>query len=123
MNGARSRGASAGTANKLRAVLRAALPELAKEGTIVSRNMAADARPSNGDKKPELYGLMGAFEGRTLQGYFSLLAATCLREGEALGLLWEDIDFESAEIRVQATLAQGLDRNGSGRSGPAPRTM
>lgn len=41
--------------------------------------------------------------------YFSILATTGLRKGEALALTWEDIDFDNRIIHVNKTLATGIN--------------
>lgn len=38
---------------------------------------------------------------------FSLLAYSGMRKGEALALIWEDIDFKKNEIRINKALARG----------------
>ena len=48
----------------------------------------------------------GAAEGTRYHAALSLIAATGLRRGEALGLKWGDVDFEAGTMRVRSTLSR-----------------
>jgi integrase len=57
--------------------------------------------------------LLAALQGERLEAIVVLALATTMREGELLGLLWNDVDLEHATVSVRATLgrtAHGLDR-------------
>ncbi len=47
-----------------------------------------------------------SIEGNRLEAMFVLGITTGLRQGELLGLKWEDIDFEVGVIRVRRTLSK-----------------
>ena len=45
-----------------------------------------------------------------IYAFFQLMATTGCREGELLGLFWEDIDFDRSIIRIRRTLTRGEQR-------------
>ena len=42
---------------------------------------------------------------------FRLLAYSGMRKGEAIGLMWKDIDFKKNEIRINKAVSRGKDNN------------
>ncbi|MCR5575691.1 MAG: site-specific integrase [Oscillospiraceae bacterium] len=56
--------------------------------------------------------LMSACSGHEYDRVFKLILFTGLREGEALGLTWDCIDFESGTIRVVKQLQKRPERDG-----------
>ena len=52
--------------------------------------------------------LLAALSGHRLEALFASILVLGLRRGEALGLAWQDVDFESGLVRVRQTL-QRLD--------------
>jgi integrase len=107
---AMERGVSPRTAHHCRAVLRAALGA-AERHSLVGRNVASLAAPP---KVPELdyvsitptlaRQIMGAVQGDTHEALYVLLLGTGLRLGEATGLAWTDLDFDSSVITVRHSL-------------------
>jgi integrase len=103
-------GLSARTVQYVRAVLRRALNQALKWG-LVHRNVAAltdsphvirkDVEPFSVAEIPKL---LAAFEG-VRQGTLYLLALSHgLRQGEALGLLWDHVDLKAKTLRVKHSL-------------------
>ena len=45
-----------------------------------------------------------AAEGDRLEALYSVALAVGLRQGEALGLRWQDVDLEKGELRVRVAL-------------------
>ena len=91
-------------------VLRTGL-SLAVRWDIVSRNVArlVDApRIERKSIKPlspdEARRFLRAIDGHRLEALFSVAIALGLRQGEALGLRWEDIDFGAETLRVNNQL-------------------
>ena len=93
-----------------RAVLRNAL-NVAMRWGLIGRNVAtlADAPPVP-EREVRALGpadaraLLAAVEGDRLEGLFTVGLAVGLRQSEALGLRWDDIDMGAASLRVQRTL-------------------
>src|ERR1035438_378816 len=54
---------------------------------------------------------LNVLKGHRLEALFSVTLALGLREGEALGLRWQDIDLEAAELHVSYAL-QRIKRPG-----------
>ncbi len=96
--------------------LHAALAPLVREG-ILARNPADAALldlPRNRPYQPQILSaddlarLLRAARGHWIEVLLHTYAATGLRRGEALGLRWEDLDFEARLIRpVQAVKTVG----------------
>jgi integrase len=108
-------GSAPGTAGKARKILRLALRQAIRDG-LVTRNVAAEARPPKAER----------YQARTLTGaearrlltltvndelgpLWAVLVATGLRQGEALGLSWSDIDEAAGRLTVRRSLARGWD--------------
>ncbi len=66
----------------------------------------------------EIATLLREAEGTDLQAPIALLVATGLRRGEALGLRWSDIDFESRTLTVARSIERVGDEITSGRRDP-----
>jgi len=93
-----------------RTILRRALRD-AERRDLVVRNAAAlseaphvERRPHRTLTVPEARHLLAAAEDDRLGPLWTVALATGLREGELLGLRWEDVDPEAAELRVRGTL-------------------
>lgn len=103
-------GLSGRTVQRIRAVLRIALNQAIKWGLIV-RNAASLAEPPHVEKyeiqpitQPEARRFLSAIAGDRLEALFTVALALGLRRGEALGLRWQDIDFEQRILRVNNSL-------------------
>ena len=93
-----------------RAVLRAALNQ-AVEWELLYRNPATHVRLPKIDAKPsrfltpgEAAAVLAAFRGDRLEALYSVALALGLRQGEALGLQWDDVDFEHRQLHVRRQL-------------------
>jgi integrase len=103
-------GSSAGNARK---ILRVALRQAIRDGLVV-RNAAAEARPPRAT--PYQSRTLTAAEARQLiettlddelGPLWAVLVSTGLRQGEALGLSWRDVDART--LTVRRALARGWD--------------
>jgi len=100
------------TARHVRATLRRALGDAARDG-LVGRNAAADARPPYVAHRPVSYlaaadvrRLLDATAGDEHGPLYALAATTGLRLGELLGLTWPDIGPDSSTLTVRRSLAR-----------------
>lgn len=94
----------------LRAVLRRALGQAVRWG-LLSRNAAALAAPPRVAYQPPpamdpatARRILEAVAGDRLGPLYTVALATGLRQGELLGLRWEDVDLERASLRVTGAL-------------------
>lgn len=103
-------GLSARTCQYHRAILRSALSE-AERWELVGRNVCKLIRPAT-VTRPEIRPLspdqarqfLEGIKGDRLEALYCVALAAGLRQGEALGLNWDDVDFEGATFTVNATL-------------------
>ncbi len=93
-----------------RATLRAALNVAVHDG-LIARNVAALAKPPNIEKRSlrvfnetEAAQFLALVEGHRLAALFKVALALGLREGEILGLRWQDIDLETGTLQVNQCL-------------------
>lgn len=110
LNGKRAAGLSARTVQYHRAVLRKALNDALKWG-LVARNAAALATPPKQDRSRRRYltpaearAFLDVARGHRLEALFTVGLALGLRQGEALGLRWQDVDWDGATLQVGAQL-------------------
>ncbi len=103
-------GLSAKTVKHLRDTLRCALNVAVKDG-IVLRNVAALVKPPRELEyeitvfTPEqARQFLELARGHRFEALFTVAVSVGLREAEALGLRWEDIDFERATLTVRYQL-------------------
>jgi integrase len=103
-------GLSPRTVHHLRAILRAALSDAMKWG-LVARNVADLVDPPRVPHEEvqvlspdEAQQLLAVVQGNRLEALYSVALALGLRQGEALGLRWEDIDFDAGTLRVRRSL-------------------
>ena len=95
--------------------------ELAVENNIISRNPCVNTIKSSGKKPQEVEPLtdeqckvlLSATEGTRVWLFIMLLLYAGLRKGEALGLMWKDIDFSNETIQINRTIVY-LDNNKHG---------
>ncbi len=117
--------AAAGFAPKsiahFRNTLRTAL-NLAIEDGVIFRNVAALAKPPRVDKpvlrvftKEEALRFLEVVKGHRLEALFRVALSLGMREGEALGLRWEDIDLEAGKLHIVHSL-QRVKRPGQKKS-------
>jgi integrase len=100
------------TAYHLRAILRAALSDAMRWG-LVGRNVAAlveAPRVPQSDVPPlgidEARRVLDAMRGDRLEALYSVALAMGLRQGEALALRWDDVDFDAATLTVSGSLVR-----------------
>jgi integrase len=103
-------GLSACTVWHIHAVLRGALNHAVRWG-LVNRNVACLARPPRVPKaeiKPfdpaEARAFLEAIKGERLEAVFVVAMATGLRQGELLGLRWQDVDLDAGTLQVRHAL-------------------
>jgi integrase len=106
----REAGYSPNSIRIMRTVLRAALRQAEREGLLV-RNVAGLSDPPRvGPPEgrsltvPEAKRLLAAARGDRLEALYALALTLGLRRGEALGLLWTDIDTAGGTIHVRHQL-------------------
>lgn len=125
-------GRTARTAGMARKVLRLALRQAIRDG-LVTRNVAAEARPprlvpfaARTLTAAEARRLIDATADDELGPLWAVLVATGLRQGEALGLTWGDVDTAGGTLTVRRSLVRGWDgkpKLGSPKSDRSRRTI
>jgi integrase len=108
-----ARGLSARTRQQARTVLRIALGAAVDDGVVAvnaavgKRMVPAEARREHQVlSAAEVNALLDGTRDDALGALWAVLATTGLRLGEALGLLWSDLDLDRAELRVQRSLVR-----------------
>ncbi len=103
------------TAALARIVLRRALADAVRDGAV-PRNVAALARPPRIERHelqyldaPQLRRLLEATGDHALGPLIAVAATTGLRQGELLGLRWQDVDTAGASLTVRRSLALAWD--------------
>ncbi len=98
------------TRHHIRAVLSVALA-YAERKNLVPRNVARLAEPISMPTYKGVYldvaqanALLDAAKGHRLEAIFQLAVYLGMRQGEVLGLLWKNIDFERGAIRIFSQL-------------------
>jgi integrase len=98
------------TVNHARAVLRSALADAQRWGTIV-RNAAALAEPlevpaakAEAVRPEEARAILDTFRGTELEAVVGTALYLGMRQGEILGLHWKDVDLERKVLRVTGAL-------------------
>lgn len=117
-------GCSVSMARRVRSVLAQAIDQAIRWGWV-GRNVASLARAPKSDRKEgrtlseaEARHFLETLQGHRLEVLFTLMLATGLRRGEALGLRWEDFDPKRGVLRVQ----RQLQREGDGLIVREPKT-
>lgn len=115
MNRKRESGLSPRTVQYHRAVLRKALNDAMRWGLVV-RNVAALATPPKQEKPEQRFltpeearQFLDATKGHRLEAVFTVALAVGLRQGEALGLRWQDIDLNTGTLTVRHALQRTKD--------------
>lgn len=110
MRRAAASGLAPRTVNHARAVLRSALTDAQRWGTI-ARNAAALAEPlevpqtRQAPVRPEeARAILDAFRGTDLEAVVGTALYLGMRQGEILGLRWRDVDLERRVLRVTGAL-------------------
>jgi integrase len=105
-------GLSTATVQKLHQVLHKALVQ-AVRWDLIPRNPAASVAAPTPDTKEmralsaeEARRLLEAARGDRLEALYILAVHTGMRQGELLGLKWEDVDLETSTVRVRRTLTR-----------------
>lgn len=107
LNSKLAEGLSSRTVQYIRAVLRRALGQALKWG-LVARNAATlvdsprvEHHEIQALNVKEAKKLLKALRGHRLEALFTIALALGLRQGEVLGLRWQDVDFKKRQLRVQ----------------------
>ncbi len=113
--GKKGTGVSPRTVQYTRAVLRRALGQALKWG-LVSRNVATLVDPPRVERHEmrafdpaEAQRFLDGVRGDRLEALYTVALSLGLRQGEALGLRWQDVDLDTGTLRVAVTL-QRLNR-------------
>jgi integrase len=94
----------------VRATLSGALTQATRWGLIVRNPVALVERPPDEAEEPkpltpeQAAAFLVAARGHVLEPLFTVMMATGLRIGEALGLGWQDIDLEKRRLHVRQQL-------------------
>ena len=103
-------GLSTRTVQYLLVLLRKALQQAVEDG-LVPRNVAQGVKVSQTKKEirplstEQAKALLTAASGDRLEALYVLAVHAGLRQGELLGLRWEDIDFHTGTLSVKRTLS------------------
>jgi integrase len=107
------KGLSPRTVQYLLFLLRRALQQAVNEG-LLPRNVAQDIKVHQTTKGEERYltpvqvkALLSAARSDRLEALYVLAISTGLRQGELLGLRWDDIDLDTGTLSVKRTLSLG----------------
>ena len=107
-------GLSAATVRKMHGILSKALKQAVLDG-LVPRNVCEAVKPPKVERKEinpldkeQARALIEVASGDRLEALYVLAVHTGMREGELLGLKWEDVDLERGVLRLR----HGLVREG-----------
>ncbi len=92
------------------------IPRNVTEAVKAPRPEGKEMRPLSHD---QARALLGAARGERLEALYVLALTTGMRQGELLGLKWEDFDGEAGTLHVQRTLSTAM---GEGFSFTPPKT-
>jgi integrase len=105
-------GLSAATVRKMHSVLRKALKQAVLDG-LIPRNVCEAVKPPKAERKEiapldreQAKALLEAASGDRLEALYVLAVHTGMREGELLGLKWEDVDLERGVLRLRRSLVR-----------------
>jgi integrase len=109
-------GLAPASVNKLHTILHKALSQAVK-WTMVPRNVAGLVKPPRPNpaemrvlSAEETRRLLETAQGNKLQALYVLAVTTGMRQGELLGLRWQDVDLENATVSVRRTLTKNGGR-------------
>lgn len=118
LNALSRRGLSPRTVTYTRAVLRRALNQALRWG-LVPRNVAVLVEPPRQKRTErrvftheEAVVFLDAVRGDRLEALYTVALTLGLRRGEAVGLLWSDVDFEHGLLTITGQLVRVLGRGG-----------
>ena len=123
----RSKKLKPGTIHHAHRTLRAALNEALKRGQIVKNPVLTAKAPRLVEEEiepltlDEAQRVMAAAMGERNGARFALALALGLRQGEALGLKWQDIDYSAGTLTIRRALQRHTWRHGCGNSCGAKR--
>jgi integrase len=114
-----SSGRSPRTAAHARVILRRALADAQRDGAV-HRNVAALARAPRVERRviepgrdyltpPQLNRLQAVAAEYRIGALVTLAARTGMRQGEILGLSWDDVDLEAARLTVRRAMVRAWD--------------
>ncbi len=105
-------GLSSATVRKMHSILRKALKQAILDG-LIPRNVCEAVKPPKVERKEitpldreQAKALLDAASGDRLGTLYVLAVHTGMREGELLGLKWEDVDLESGILRLRRALVR-----------------
>jgi len=105
-------GLSAATVRKMHSILHKALKQAVLDG-LVPRNVCEAVKPPKVKHKEitpldreQAKALLKAASGDRLQALYVLAVHTGMREGELLGLKWEDVDLKHGMLRLRHALVR-----------------
>lgn len=108
-------GLSPTTAAHARVILRRALADAQRDG-LVARNVAGLARPPRLERREleyldaaQLRKLLDGTAADDLGPLLAVAATTGLRQGELLGLRWQDVDTKARTLTVRRAMARAWD--------------
>jgi len=108
-------GLSPSTVQYIHVTLNKALKQAVADG-LIPRNVCEAVKPPRPQKREiaplspdQARRFLEACQGERLEALFVLAVHTGMRQGELLGLHWEDVDLEAGALRVRRALAQTND--------------
>ena len=117
---------------QVRAVLRSALTSAMKQG-LITRNVATMVEVPSTPRREiapltpeEARAFLKAIEGDRLEALYQTAMATGMRQGELLGLRWNDVDFERGVLVVRRALKHTRERGyflGEPKTAGSSRTL
>lgn len=114
-------GLSPKTVRHLRATLRAGLNAALRDG-MVARNVASLTKPPALGKrelsifnKDQALQFLACVSGHRLEALFTVALSLGMRQGEILGLSWEDVDLEAKQLTIRHAQQRVKGIDGQGR--------
>ena len=129
LRGTRRQQLSDTTTRYVYAVLRIALGRAMKMGRVTRNVCTLLDPPAKARREPrplsrgQLVAFMDGVRGDRLGALYLTAAGTGLRQGELLGLRWQDVDLERGELAVRHTLQRGTRSLSEPKTERARRTL